>query len=48
MLSTLTMPEFTFVFIGLILCLGTAVVTLLWQLEHPQPQRRVDRGRSLP
>ena len=43
MLATLTVPDLTLLFLGLVVGLGSAVLTMLWQIEN-QPQRK-RRGR---
>jgi len=40
MLSTWTTPDLTLLFLGVILGLGSAVLLVLWQIEHQQPQRK--------
>jgi hypothetical protein len=41
MLATLTTPDLTLLFLGLVEGLGSAVLLMLWQIEnHPQRKRR--------
>ena len=43
MLTALTAPDLTFLFLAIVVALGSALVTLLWQIQHhprPQPKRR--------
>jgi len=44
MLADLSAPDLTFVFIGVVIGLGSACVTMLWQIE--QTTRRSRRRRS--
>jgi len=44
MLADLTAPDLTFVFIGVVLGLGFACVTILWHIE--QGALRRSRGRK--
>ncbi len=44
MLTTLTAPELTFVFLGVIVGLGTAFVWLFWEIEQvSKPHRNSNR-----
>ena len=44
MLTTLTTPELTFVFLGVVVGLGTAFVWMLWEIEQvSKPHRNSDR-----
>jgi predicted negative regulator of RcsB-dependent stress response len=44
MLTTLTAPELTFVFLGVVVGLGTAFVWMLWEIEQvSKPHRNSDR-----
>ena len=44
MLTTLTAPELTFVFLGVVVGLGTAFVWMLWEIEQvSKPHRDSDR-----
>jgi hypothetical protein len=44
MLSALSAPDLTFVFIGVVIGLGSAMVTMLWQVEGMSRRPR-DRNR---
>ena len=43
----LTAPALTFVFLGVVVSLGTAFVWLFWEMEQPtsKARRNGDRGR---
>ena len=44
MLTTLTAPALTFVFLGVIVGLGTAFVWMFWEIEQvSKPHRNSDR-----
>jgi predicted negative regulator of RcsB-dependent stress response len=44
MLTTLTAPALTFVFLGVVVGLGTAFVWMLWEIEQvSKPNRDSDR-----
>jgi hypothetical protein len=44
MLTTLTAPALTFVFLGVVVGLGTAFVWMLWEIEQvSKPHRDSDR-----
>ena len=46
MLTTLTAPELTFVFLGVIVGLGIAFVWVFWEIEQvSKPHRNSDRLR---
>jgi hypothetical protein len=34
MLSTLTAPDLTLLFLGIVVCLSAATVTAIWQIEQ--------------
>ena len=46
MFNMLTAPALTFLFLGVVVGLGTAVVWLFWEMEQPvsKPRRNGDRG----
>jgi|RhiMethySRZTD1v2_1073278.scaffolds.fasta_scaffold5417801_1 hypothetical protein len=46
MFNMLTAPALTFVFLGVVVGLGTAFVWLFWEMEQPasKPRRNGDRG----
>jgi hypothetical protein len=49
MLGMLTVPDLTFVFLGVVVSLGTAFVWMLWEFEQmskqqaSKPRRKLDR-----
>jgi hypothetical protein len=44
MLTMLTIPSLTFVFLGVVVGLGTAFVWMLWEIERSsRPRRNIDR-----
>jgi hypothetical protein len=47
MLNMLTAPALTFLFLGVVVGLGTAFVWLFWEMEQPtsKARRNGDRGR---
>ena len=46
MLNMLTAPALTFLFLGVVVGLGTAFVWLFWEMEQPaKPRRNGPRGR---
>lgn len=46
MLTTLTTPELTFVFLGVVVALGAALVWMFWEFEQraSRPHRKRDRS----
>lgn len=43
MLTMLTIPSLTFVFLGVVIGLGTAFVWMLWEIEQSsRPRRNLD------
>ena len=47
MLNTLTVPELTLLFLGIVVGLGAAIVWLIWEIEQTmsKPTRRGDHAR---
>jgi len=45
MLTTLTAPDLTLLFLGIVVCLATAFVWIFWEIEHRQQQRKQGRLR---
>jgi hypothetical protein len=44
MTAMMTVPQITLMFLGTVVCLGTALVWMLWELQKPaQLPRRRDR-----
>jgi hypothetical protein len=40
MLSTLTAPDLTLLFLGVVVCLGSALVWMLWEINQLRLQRK--------
>ena len=44
MTTMMTVPQMTLMFLGMVVCLGAALVWMFWELQKPaQPPRRRDR-----
>jgi hypothetical protein len=43
MLSMLTAPDLTLLFLGVVVGLGVAFVWMLWEIEQSRPRRNSDR-----